>query len=133
MVALLIRGKVAEKEVKAVEIARNRYMPGLEFSLRKPKTVIAGGVAVFLAAVLLFFTLGQEFIPQLDEQDIAIQAVRIPSTSLQQSTAMQARVEEAIAEFPEVAFVFSKTGTAEVASDPMPLNISNSFIILKPR
>jgi cobalt-zinc-cadmium resistance protein CzcA len=133
MVALLIRGKVAEKEVKAVEVARNRYMPGLEFSLRKPKTVIAGGVAVFVAAGLLFFTLGQEFIPQLDEQDIAIQAVRIPSTSLQQSTAMQARVEQAIAEFPEVAFVFSKTGTAEVASDPMPVNISDSFVILRPR
>ena len=133
MMALLIRGKVAEKEVKAIEVARNRYAPGLDFSLRKPKTVIAGGVAVFAAAGLLFFTLGQEFIPQLDEQDIAVQAVRIPSTSLQQSTAMQARVEQVISEFPEVAFVFSKTGTAEVASDPMPVNISDSFVILKPR
>ena len=133
MVALLIRGKVAEKEVKAIEIARNRYEPGLAFSLRKPKTVIAGGVAVFVIAGALFFTLGREFIPQLDEQDIAIQAVRIPSTSLQQSAAMQARVEQLIDEFPEVAFVFSKTGTAEVASDPMPVNISDSFVILRPR
>ncbi|MFN3463297.1 MAG: efflux RND transporter permease subunit, partial [Terricaulis sp.] len=84
-------------------------------------------------AAALFFTLGQEFIPQLDEQDFAVQAVRIPSTSLQQSTAMQQRVEAAVSEFPEVLVVFSKTGTAEVASDPMPVNISDSFVILRPR
>lgn len=133
MVALLIRGKVAEKEVKAIEVARNRYQPGLDYALRKPKTVIAGGIAVFAVAGALFFTLGQEFIPQLDEQDIAIQAIRIPSTSLEQSTQMQARVEQLISEFPEVAFVYSKTGTAEVASDPMPPNASDSFVILRPR
>jgi cobalt-zinc-cadmium resistance protein CzcA len=133
MVAILIRGKVAEKEVKIIEIARKRYEPGLDFSIRRPMPVIAGGVAVFALAGALFFTLGQEFIPQLDEQDIAIQAVRIPSTSLQQSASMQARVEQVISEFPEVAFVFSKTGTAEVASDPMPPNASDCFVILRPR
>lgn len=133
MVALLIRGKVAEKEVKAIEISRKAYEPALAYSIRRPLPVIGGGLAVFLIAGALFFTLGQEFIPTLDEQDIAIQSVRIPSTSLQQSTAMQARVEEVISEFPEVAFVFSKTGTAEVASDPMPPNASDSFIILRPR
>ncbi|GAM98996.1 cobalt-zinc-cadmium resistance protein CzcA [alpha proteobacterium U9-1i] len=133
MVALLIRGKVAEKEVKVIAMAREAYEPGLTYSLRKPIPVIAGGIAVFALAGALFFTLGQEFIPTLDEQDIAVQAVRIPSTSLQQSTAMQTRVEQAISEFPEVAFVFSKTGTAEVASDPMPVNISDSFVILHPR
>jgi cobalt-zinc-cadmium resistance protein CzcA len=133
MVALLIRGKVAEKEVKVIEISRKAYEPALAYSIRRPLPVIGGGLAVFLIAGALFFTLGQEFIPTLDEQDIAIQSVRIPSTSLQQSTAMQARVEEVISEFPEVAFVFSKTGTAEVASDPMPPNASDSFIILRPR
>jgi cobalt-zinc-cadmium resistance protein CzcA len=133
MVALLIRGKVAEKVVKIIEVARRAYQPGLDYSLRRPIPVIGGGVAVFALAGALFFTLGQEFIPTLDEQDIAVQAVRIPSTSLQQSTAMQAHVEQVISEFPEVAFVFSKTGTAEVASDPMPVNISDSFVILHPR
>lgn len=133
MVALLIRGKVAETEVKPIAVAHKRYIPMLDFALRKPIPVIGGGLAVFAVAGALFFTLGQEFIPTLDEQDIAIQAVRIPSTSLQQSTQMQARVEEVVSSFPEVAFVFSKTGTAEVASDPMPPNASDSFVILRPR
>ncbi|MEZ5959042.1 MAG: CusA/CzcA family heavy metal efflux RND transporter [Hyphomonadaceae bacterium] len=133
MVAVLIRGKVSEKEVKPIEMARKAYEPALASSIRRPLPVIGGGVAVFAVAAALFFTLGQEFIPQLDEQDFAIQAVRIPSTSLQQSTAMQQRVEEAVSEFPEVLVVFSKTGTAEVASDPMPVNISDSFVILRPR
>lgn len=133
MVALLIRGKVSEKEVKPIAVAHKRYAPVLDFALRKPLPVIGGGLAVFAVAGALFFTLGQEFIPTLDEQDIAIQAVRIPSTSLQQSTQMQARVEQVVSSFPEVAFVFSKTGTAEVASDPMPPNASDSFVILRPR
>lgn len=133
MVALLIRGKVSETEVKPIAVAHKRYEPALDFALRRPIPVIGGGLAVFAVAGALFFTLGQEFIPTLDEQDIAIQAARIPSTSLQQSAEMQRRVEEAISEFPEVAFVFSKTGTAEVASDPMPPNFSDSFVILRPR
>ena len=133
MVALLIRGKVAEREAKIIEKAREAYEPALAASIRRPVPVIGGGIAVLALAAALFFTLGQEFIPQLDEQDFAIQAVRIPSTSLQQSTSMQQRVEEAIGEFPEVLVVFSKTGTAEVASDPMPVNISDSFVILRPR
>ncbi len=133
LVALLIRNKVAEKEVKAIEVSRRWYEPGLRYSIRKPLPVIGGGVAVFLIAGAIFMMLGREFIPTLDEQDIAVQAVRIPSTSLQQSTAMQRRIEQALSEFPEVALVFSKTGTAEVASDPMPPNISDSFVILRPR
>lgn len=119
--------------MKAIAVAHERYAPALDFSLRRPIPVIGGGVAVFALAGALFFTMGQEFIPTLDERDIAIQAVRIPSTSLEQSTEMQMRIEQVISEFPEVAFVFSKTGTAEVASDPMPVNISNSFVILHPR
>lgn len=133
MVALLIRGKVNEHDVKPIAIAKKAYEPRLAWSIRNPKPVIAGGVAVFALAAGLFFTLGQEFIPTLDEQDIAVQAVRIPSTSLEQSKNMQANVEKVVSTFPEVAFVFSKTGTAEVASDPMPPNASDSFIILKPR
>src|SRR5690606_9029288 len=102
MVAVLIRGKVSEKEVKPLEIARKAYEPALASSIRRPLPVIGGGVAVFAIAAALFFTLGQEFIPQLDEQDFAVQAVRIPSTSLQQSAARQQRVEEAISQLPGV-------------------------------
>jgi cobalt-zinc-cadmium resistance protein CzcA len=76
--------------------------------------------------------LGQEFIPSLDEKDIAMHAMRIPSTGISESTAMQLQVEKAISALPEVAFVYSKTGTAEMAADPMPPNVSDTFVILKP-
>jgi heavy metal efflux system protein len=133
MVAVLMRGKVSEKEVRPIAVARRYYEPGLDFSLKRPWPVIGGALAVFLLAGGIFMTLGREFVPTLDEQDMAVQAVRIPSTSLDQSLAMQRRIEQALSEFPEVALVFSKTGTAEVASDPMPPNISDSFVILRPR
>ncbi len=133
LVALLIRGPVAEREVRAIEVSRRWYEPGLRYAIRRPMPVIGGGVAVFLLAGAIFMMLGREFVPTLDEQDIAVQAIRIPSTSLQQSVAMQERIERELSSFPEVALVFSKTGTAEVASDPMPPNISDSFVILRPR
>ena len=88
---------------------------------------------LFAGALLLFLRLGQEFIPTLDEKNIAMHAIRIPSTSLTQSQAMQLEVENKVSALPQVAFVFSKTGTAEIASDPMPPNASDTFIILKPQ
>ncbi|SUS03297.1 Nickel-cobalt-cadmium resistance protein NccA [uncultured Defluviicoccus sp.] len=133
MVAVLIRGKVSEKDVMPIAVAKKAYEPSLRWAIRRPTPVIGGGVAVFALAGWLFMSLGQEFIPTLDEQDLAVQALRIPSTSLEQSTRMQERVETTLAQFDEVAFVYSKTGTAEVASDPMPPNASDSFVILKPK
>jgi heavy metal efflux system protein len=133
MVAILIRGKVAEKEVPAIAIAKRLYEPSLRWSIRHPFAVIGAAVAVFAISAFLFTRLGQEFIPTLDEQDMAVQALRIPSTSLAQSVDIQRKIEKAVEEFPEVAFMYSKTGTAEVASDPMPPNASDGFIILKPR
>jgi cobalt-zinc-cadmium resistance protein CzcA len=133
MVALVIRGRVSEKEVGAIRWAKARYEPLLKQSIAKPWPIIAGAVGAFIAAGIVFTTLGQEFTPQLDEKDLAVQALRIPSTSLEQSLRMQKQVERTIATFPEVAFVYSKTGTAEVASDPMPPNASDAFIILKPQ
>ncbi|HEY5722377.1 MAG TPA: CusA/CzcA family heavy metal efflux RND transporter [Allosphingosinicella sp.] len=132
MVAILIRGEVAEKEVKAILWVKHRYAPILQRVIARPWPWIGAGVGTFVAAGLLFMTLGQEFIPQLDEGDLSVQAIRIPSTSLDQSLDMQRRVERAISSLPEVAFIYSKTGTAEVATDPMPQNISDAFIILKP-
>lgn len=133
MVAILIRGKVSHEDVKPVAIAKGAYVPGLNYALKRPGQLIAMGVGVFALAGAGFMTLGQEFIPTLDEQDIAAQAIRIPSTSLRQSTEIQMKIERALKEFPEVEVVFSKTGTAEVASDPMPPNASDAFIMLKPR
>jgi cobalt-zinc-cadmium resistance protein CzcA len=133
MIALLIRGKVAEKEVAPVRWTKARYEPLLRKVVARPAPVILASVGVFAVAAVTFAFLGREFTPQLDERDVAVQALRIPSTSLEQSMRMQRRVERVIAGFPEVAFVYSKTGTAEVASDPMPPNASDAFVILKPQ
>lgn len=133
MVALLLRGKVAEKEVRAIGWVKDRYAPVLDRIIARPWPWIGAGAGTFGAAVLVFLMLGSEFLPVLGEGNLAMQALRIPSTSLAQSTEMQRRVERTVAALPEVSFVYSKTGTAEVASDPMPPNASDTFIILKPR
>ena len=133
MVALLIRGKVAEKEVRAVAWVKQRYEPLLKQVIARPWPWIGAGAGTFGAAALVFALLGSEFLPTLGEGNLAMQALRIPSTSLAQSTKMQEQVERMVAKLPEVAFVYSKTGTAEVASDPMPPNASDTFIILKPK
>ncbi len=132
LIAIAVTGQVRETENVAVHGLKRLYTPLLRFSIGSPLPVIAGAVVLFGGALLLFSRLGQEFIPSLDEKNIAMHALRIPSTALSQSQAMQLGVEKAISQFPQVAFVFSKTGTAEVASDPMPPNASDTFIILKP-
>ena len=133
MVALLIRGEVAEKDVRAVAWVKERYEPLLGKVIARPWRWLGAGAGTFAAAALVFSMLGSEFLPVLGEGNLAMQAVRIPSTSLTQSTRMQEQVERTVGQLPEVALVFSKTGTAEVASDPMPPNASDAFIILKPR
>jgi len=133
MVALVIRGKVAEKENVLIRASKHVYEPVVNAAVRLRWWVVGGAAAAFGAALLLSGRLGQEFVPTLDEKDIAMHAMRIPSTGITQSTEMQLEVEGIVSAFPEVAFVFSKTGTAEMASDPMPPNVSDTFIILKPR
>ncbi|MGE0372896.1 MAG: efflux RND transporter permease subunit [Gammaproteobacteria bacterium] len=133
LITIAITGHVNEREVWLVRQLKGRYAPLLGRTLRQPIPVIALGALLFLASLLLFGRLGQEFIPTLDEQNLAMHAMRIPSTSLAQSQAMQTMVERRISSFKEVAFIYSKTGTADVASDPMPPNVSDTFIILRPR
>jgi len=133
LVAIGITGRVHEKENLLLRTAKRAYGPTIQLAIRFRSTVIIAAVAAFLLSLLLFMTLGQEFVPTLDEKDIALQALRIPSTSLTQSSEMQFELEKTISQFPEVAFVFSKTGTAEMAADPMPPNASDTFVILKPR
>jgi len=133
MIALFITGKVQEKENFAVRRAKDWYEPLLRSALADTRFVLGSALAFFLFSLFIFTRLGQEFIPTLDEKDVAMHAMRIPSTSLSESTAMQLQVEKALGRLPEVAFIFSKTGTADVATDPMPVHVSDTFIILKPR
>ncbi len=133
MVAIVIRGRVAEKENWLIRAAKSAYTPAIRRALRFRWGVVSVAVAAFAGSILLFTRLGSEFVPTLDEMDIALEGRRIPSVSLSQSTQMQLEVERIAATFPEVAFVYSKTGTAEMASDPMGPNSSDTFIILKPR
>ena len=133
MVAILVSGRVKEKENFVIHYAKKLYEPILRTVVKIPFSVSGAALAIIVASLVMFNGLGQEFVPTLDEQDIAVQASRIPSTSLSQATAMQLGVERAIKKFDEVAFVFSKTGTAEMASDPMPPYASDTFVILNPR
>ena len=120
-------------ETRLTRAAKRRYEPLLRSAVARPRLVIAGAGVALIAGLLAFLSLGREFAPTLDEGDLLIQALRVPSTSLEQSQAMQFRVENTLKAMPEVGLVFTRTGTAEVASDPMPPSISDTFIMLKPR
>lgn len=132
-VALFVTGKVEEKESAIIRKSKQWYKPMLEWSLVHPKQIIIGATALVLLSLVGGSRMGSEFIPNLDEGDIMVQALRIPSTSLSQSVAMQIEVEKHIRKFPEVKEVFAKIGTPEVATDPMPPNIADTFVMLKPR
>ncbi|KAA0077702.1 CusA/CzcA family heavy metal efflux RND transporter [Tardiphaga sp. P9-11] len=133
MIAILVTGRVSEGDNAAVRWLKRIYAPALARTIRRPLAAIAGAVVLFAVALLIFTRSGQEFTPTLDEKNLAMHALRIPSTGLPQSQAMQLDVERTIMALPQVALVFSKTGTAEMASDPMPPNASDTFIILKPQ
>ncbi len=132
-VATFITGKVHEEENAVIRGAKKVYEPLLKWSVGNPMPVIIA--ALVLVAISLFGAsrMGAEFIPSLDEGDIALHAMRIPGTSMTQSTEMQHEVEKTVLTFDEVKTVFSKIGTPEVATDPMPPNVADTFVILKPR
>lgn len=131
--ALFLRGRIAETENAVVRGARTLYAPALRTVLRWRVPVVAGAVAFVVACGWIGSRMGSEFIPTLDEGDLAVQAIRIPGTSLSQSLAMQFQLERAVKDMPEVKTYFSRVGTAEVASDPMPPNISDGYLMLKDR
>jgi cobalt-zinc-cadmium resistance protein CzcA len=133
LIAALLRGPVAEKDVAAIGWIKQRFAPLLRRVLARPSRVVMGAVIAVLLAATAFLTIGQEFIPRLDEQDIVVMASRIPSTSIEQSQRMQLGVEHAIAKVPEVNAVFSRIGTADIGSDPMPPNLADTFVIVKSR
>jgi cobalt-zinc-cadmium resistance protein CzcA len=133
MAALLVREPKGHGETRSERVARRAYEPLLSWAVTRPVTIAASAGVALVAGVLAFVALGREFAPTLDEGDVLVQALRIPSTSLEQSQEMQFRVENTLKAMPEVDLVFTRTGTAEIASDPMPPSISDTFVILKPR
>lgn len=132
-IALLVTGRVSEKENWLMRTARRAYVPLLDFSIGNRLTVVAVSATLVVVTGIVASRMGTEFIPSLDEGDVAMHAMRIPGTSLTQAIEMQGTLERAIKEFPEVKEVFVKIGTAEIATDPMPPNVADNFIILKPR
>ncbi len=133
-VALFIGDKVDEKENRLMRWARQAYEPMLRLVMNAQPVVLTVAVVTVVLSGLLASRMGSEFIPSLNEGDFAIQALRIPGTSLTQSLAMQQQLETTLkARFPEIERVFARTGTAEIASDPMPPNISDGYVMLKPQ
>lgn len=132
-VAMFVTGKVEEKENRVMRAASSGYGPALDFAIRQRKAVLVAAAALVVLAGFGATRLGSEFIPNLDEGDVAMHALRIPGTSLTQAVQMQEALESTIKDFPEVATVFAKIGTADVATDPVPPSVADTFIIMKPR
>ncbi|EQM88009.1 MULTISPECIES: efflux RND transporter permease subunit [Stenotrophomonas] len=132
-IALALGGRVQEKENRLMSWLRRRYEPLLDGSLRHGR--IIAGLAILLVAGsgVIASRMGSEFVPSLDEGDLTIGAMRIPGTSLTQSVQMQSVLETRLLAVPEVERVFSKVGTAEVASDPMPPSVADTLVMMKPR
>lgn len=132
-VAILVRGRVSEHENFFMRGSRRLYVPLLASSIRNRGLVASLAVLLVVATGFAASKMGREFIPSLDEGDVAVQALRVPGTSLTQSIEMQAALEKRLLKIPEVKEVFARTGTAEVATDPMPPSISDGYVMLKPR
>ena len=132
-VALFVTGKVDEKENRVMGWISSRYAPLLDKVLARPRPVIVAAILLVALSGWGATRLGTEFIPDLDEGDIAMHAMRIPGTSLSQSVRMQEAIEDRVRQFPEVERVFAKIGTPDVATDPMPPSVADNFIMLRPR
>ncbi len=132
-VATFVSGRVQERENWLMEKAHRGYEPLLKFAIRARVLVVGVALLLLLGAGSLATKLGSEFLPTLDEGDIAMHALRIPGTSLSQALSMQSVLEARIKAFPEVRHVFSKIGTADIATDPVPPSVADTFIIMKPR
>jgi len=132
-VALFIGERVAEKENRLMGMARRAYEPALKTMLGNAPVVLTFTAVVVVLCAAVATRLGSEFVPNLNEGDFAIQALRIPGTSLTQSVEMQRQLESTLkAKFPEIERIFARTGTAEIAADPMPPTVSDGYIMLKP-
>ncbi len=132
-IAAFLGGKISERENWLVRALLSLYRPTLRWALGAKLPVVAAAACIFAFSLLLAARMGREFMPSLDEGDIAMHALRIPGTSLSQAIDLQNTLESEVASIPEVERVFTKIGTADIATDPMPPSVSDNFIILKPR
>ena len=132
-VAIFLNGKIAEKENPIIRGAGWLYRPVLRLSLQFRYAVVLGATALAILSIIGATRMGREFIPSLDEGDIAMHALRIPGTGLEQAVAMQEELESVVRSFPEVDKVFSKIGTPEIATDPVPPSVADTFVMMKPR
>nr|WP_297349194.1 CusA/CzcA family heavy metal efflux RND transporter [uncultured Glaciecola sp.] len=132
-VAMFMNGKVSEKESPIIVAGKSVYRPVLNGALKFRWFVLVGAASLIVVSIVMATRLGTEFIPQLDEGDIALHAMRIPGTGIEQAVSMQKTLEDKIMTYPQVKTVFAKTGTAEVATDAMPPNVTDTFVMLHPR
>ena len=132
-VALFVTGRVSEKESVIVRWAERAYLPALTTAMRTRIATVAVAGALMLVTGAMAMRLGSEFLPSLDEGDLLVHALRIPGTSLTTAIEMQHTLERKFKTYPEVDYVFSKIGTAEIATDPMPPSVADTYVMLKPR
>jgi cobalt-zinc-cadmium resistance protein CzcA len=132
-IALFMTGDISDKESAVIKVSKSIYKPMLLIAMKLRWLVLSLATLLVVLCAWLATTLGSEFIPQLNEEDILLQAIRIPGTGIEQAVEMQKLLEQSINQFPQVLNVFSKIGTPEIANDPMPPNVADTFIMLKPR
>ncbi len=132
LASLVLPAVVEEREAGIVRLLRRRYEPLLRGSLARPGRTFAATIGVFVLSLGLIPFLGAEFIPRLDEGAFALQSWRIPSVSLEESIRQTTRLEQVVRALPEVTTVVSKTGRAEIATDPMGVDVTDVLVMLKP-
>jgi heavy metal efflux system protein len=130
---LFVTGRVSEKESPVVRWADRAYVPSLRTALRNRLATVAIAVALMVVTGAMAMRLGSEFLPSLDEGDLLVHALRIPGTSLTTAIEMQHTLERKFKTYPEIDYIFSKIGTAEIATDPMPPSVADTYVMLKPR
>lgn len=132
-VALFVTGRVSEKENILMRLARQYYLPLYDWVMQAKALVLTVAAVLVVLCALLMMRLGSEFIPNLNEGDFAVQTIRAPGISLTQAVEMQGQIERTlIQKFPEIERMFTRIGTAEIATDPMPPSLSDGYIMLKP-
>jgi len=132
LIAIFLKNAVKEKGT-GVSIIKPYYSKALDFCLSHSQKTVGVALMIVLGTFLSALTLGSEFVPSLDEQDLAVQSLRIPATSISQSVAMQKEIEKDILTHPEIETTFARIGTAEIATDPMPPGIADGYLMVKPR
>ncbi len=132
-VAIFVTGRVSEKESAPVRWAIKGYVPALAMVMRNRAVTVTAAAVLMVVTGAMATRLGSEFLPSLDEGDLLVHALRIPGTSLSTAVEMQHALELKLKSYPEVDYIFSKIGTAEIATDPMPPSVADTYVMLKPR